>query len=83
MHRAVKLGLTGRFDQEIMQFLGALAIAPVADPDEVLLRRRRKQRAEHGVSAASCQVKTRRPQPKPFVAAAQGFAERQHGIIVL
>jgi hypothetical protein len=60
---AVKTGLTGGFDQEIVQLLRAFAIAPVADPNKVFLPALGNNGRNTLVSAASCQVKTRRPQP--------------------
>ena len=83
MYGPVKPSMTGGFDQEIMQFLRAFAIAPVADPDQVPLRPLGKQRAKNG--CVGCLVPGKRP-PAPaqtFIAAAQGFAERQHRIVVL
>ncbi len=79
---AVQLGLTRRLDQEIVQFLGALAITPVANPDEVLLRPLGQQRVEHG-RVGSLMPGEDPPSPaQPLIAAAQGVTECQHRVIV-
>ena len=75
--------LTGRLDEEIVQFLGAFAIAPVADPDEILLRPRGKQRAKHGRVGGLMPGEDPPAPAQTFIATPQGLAECQHGVVIL
>ena len=64
-HRAAQSQAPCRLDQEFAQLLRALAVAPVADPHQVRSARSARGCGRNSrVSAASCQVKTWRPQPR-------------------
>ena len=57
-------GASRRLQQKLFELRGALAVAPVADPDQPIARLSCAGGWNSATSAASCQTKTRSPQPQ-------------------
>ena len=70
-----------RAEQKGLELRAALVVAPIADPDEAAPLGLARGRVEHVVSAASCQTKTRLPQPQRAINLGQGLAEGEHAVV--